>query len=186
MRPDDPDLLLKASGVDEKVHSEKGPLTHLFANVVSYLELEWLRRLTELPSRTLLIVFSDHGFVENPAFDPTDKYALRATSTAATRPSRSSCLGLGVAAVRPAGLWRRNLAASRFLDVFSDFLQNGRRILHDSTLCPFSAGDRMRKDTIQFDSPLDSLVSLTKRLAQYEIRYVDLHPRSSMISSTKD
>ena len=29
----------------------------------------------------------------------------------------------------------------------------------------------MRKDTIQFDSPLDSLVSLTKRLAQYETRY---------------
>ena len=76
-RPDDPDLLWKLSGVDEKVHSEKGPLTHLFSNVVSYLELEWLRRLTELPSRTLLIVFSDHGFVENPAFDPTDKYALQ-------------------------------------------------------------------------------------------------------------
>ena len=71
---DQKDLLLKASGIDEKIHTEKGPLTHLFASVISYLEIELLFRLKKLPSRSLLILFSDHGFVENPAFNPTDKY----------------------------------------------------------------------------------------------------------------
>ncbi len=54
--------------------ASKGPLTHLFANVVSYLKIDLLFRLRKLPPRTLLIIFSDHGFVENPAFTPTDKY----------------------------------------------------------------------------------------------------------------
>lgn len=72
--PDDESLLWRASGIDEKVHTEKGSLTHLFANVISYLEIDLLFRLRRLPSRTLLILFSDHGFLENPAFSPTDKY----------------------------------------------------------------------------------------------------------------
>jgi len=54
--------------------AEKGPLTHLFANVVSYLKIDLLFRLRKFAPRTLLIIFSDHGFVENPAFTPTDKY----------------------------------------------------------------------------------------------------------------
>jgi len=54
--------------------ASKGPLTHLFANVIGYLEIDLFFRLRKLPPRTLLIVFSDHGFVENPAFIPTDKY----------------------------------------------------------------------------------------------------------------
>ncbi len=66
--------LWKLSGIDEKIHSEKGPLAHLFGNVVNYLEIDWLHRLRRLPARTLLILFSDHGFVENPAFDPSAKY----------------------------------------------------------------------------------------------------------------
>jgi hypothetical protein len=70
----DDNLLWKISGIDEKIHSEKGPLTHLFANVIGYLEIDLLFRLRKLPSRTLLIVFSDHGFVENPAFRVADKY----------------------------------------------------------------------------------------------------------------
>ena len=64
----------KISGMDEKVHSEKGPLTQLFANITAYLEMDFLFRLRNLPPRTLLILFSDHGFVENPAFRPGDKY----------------------------------------------------------------------------------------------------------------
>jgi len=71
---DPKELLLKVSGIDEKIHTEKGPLTHLFASVISYLEIELLFRLKKLPSRSLLILFSDHGFVENPAFNPADKY----------------------------------------------------------------------------------------------------------------
>ncbi len=71
---DDEGLFWKISGIDEKIHTEKGPLTHLFANVISYLKIDLLFRLQKLPARTLLIIFSDHGFVENPAFIPTDKY----------------------------------------------------------------------------------------------------------------
>ena len=69
------ELLLKVSGMDEKIHSEKGPLPHLFANILGYLEIDLLFRLRKLPPRTLLILFSDHGFVENHAFSSADKYA---------------------------------------------------------------------------------------------------------------
>ena len=71
---EDESPLWKLTGIDEKIHSEKGPLSHLFANVVNYLEIDWHHRLKRLPSRTLLILFADHGFVENPAFDPSAKY----------------------------------------------------------------------------------------------------------------
>ncbi|MBW2000156.1 MAG: hypothetical protein JRJ29_19630 [Deltaproteobacteria bacterium] len=71
---DNSDIVWKISGVDEKVHSEKGPLKHLFTNVVNYLEIDVLLRLRELPSGTLLFLFSDHGFVENPSFSRDKKY----------------------------------------------------------------------------------------------------------------
>lgn len=71
---DDKDVFWKITGIDEKIHSEKGPLTHLFSNVLSHLKIDLLFRLRKLPSRTLLIIFSDHGFVENPVFKPSDKY----------------------------------------------------------------------------------------------------------------
>jgi hypothetical protein len=68
------ELLWKIRGIDERVHTEKGGLQHVFASVLRYLELDVLFRLRDLPSRTLLILFADHGFVENPAFSPADKY----------------------------------------------------------------------------------------------------------------
>jgi len=37
-------------------------------------EIDLLFRLRKISPRTLLIIFSDQGFVENPAFTPTDKY----------------------------------------------------------------------------------------------------------------
>jgi hypothetical protein len=64
----------KIGGIDERVHTEKGTLEHLFRNVLQYLQLELSPRLRELPSRTSLILFSDHGFVENPLFEKSDKY----------------------------------------------------------------------------------------------------------------
>jgi len=70
----DEELFFKATGIDEKIHTEKGPLTHLFANVITYLEIDLLFRLRKLPARTLLVLFADHGFVENPAFNPREKY----------------------------------------------------------------------------------------------------------------
>jgi hypothetical protein len=68
------ELLWKIRGIDERIHTEKGDLHHLFANVLQYLELDVLFRLRDLPSRTLVFLFADHGFVENPAFSPADKY----------------------------------------------------------------------------------------------------------------
>ena len=67
-------ILWKISGIDEKIHSEKGSLVHLFANVTGFLEIDLLFRLKELSSGTLLVIFADHGFVRNPAFDSTNKY----------------------------------------------------------------------------------------------------------------
>jgi len=68
------DALLKVSGIDERIHTEKGSLTHLFANIVRYLEIDLAFRIKEMASGTLLVIFSDHGFVENPHFKPADKY----------------------------------------------------------------------------------------------------------------
>lgn len=66
--------LWKFGGVDERVHTERGGLEYLFRNILQYLQLDLAPRLRELPPQTLLLFFSDHGFVENPHFDKTDKY----------------------------------------------------------------------------------------------------------------
>ena len=48
-----------------------------------------------------LIIFSDHGFVENPAFIPTDKYETLRYVHGKDSPLRGhSSLGLDYAAVR--------------------------------------------------------------------------------------
>jgi hypothetical protein len=64
----------KFGGIDERVHTERGGLEYLSRNVLQYLQLDLAPRLQELPPQTLLLFFSDHGFVENPNFDKTDKY----------------------------------------------------------------------------------------------------------------
>jgi hypothetical protein len=64
----------KIGGIDERVHTEKGTLEHLFRNVLQFLQLELAPRLRELPSKISLILFSDHGFIENPSFEKSDKY----------------------------------------------------------------------------------------------------------------
>ena len=64
----------KIAGIDERVHTERGTLEHLFGNVLQYLQLDLAPRLRELPPQTMLIFFSDHGFIENPRFEKADKY----------------------------------------------------------------------------------------------------------------
>jgi len=61
-------------GIDERVHTEKGTLEYLFRDVLQYLQLDLAPRLQELPPGTLILFFSDHGFVENPHFEKADKY----------------------------------------------------------------------------------------------------------------
>ncbi|HXZ35205.1 MAG TPA: DUF6079 family protein, partial [Thermodesulfobacteriota bacterium] len=67
------EFLWKIGGIDERVHTERGGLEYLFRNVLQYLQLDLAPQLRELPPQTLLLFFSDHGFVENPHFDKTDK-----------------------------------------------------------------------------------------------------------------
>jgi len=64
----------KVEGIDERIHTERGTLAHLFRNVLQYLQLDLAPRLREIPPQTLLIIFSDHGFMENPRFAKADKY----------------------------------------------------------------------------------------------------------------
>lgn len=64
----------KVSGIDERVHTEKGTIEHLFRNILQYLQLELAPRIRELSSGTSLVLFSDHGFIENPHFEKSDKY----------------------------------------------------------------------------------------------------------------
>jgi hypothetical protein len=66
--------LWKFGGIDERAHTERGGLEYLFRNVLQYLQLDLAPRLRELPPQTLLLFFSDHGFVESPLFDKSDKY----------------------------------------------------------------------------------------------------------------
>ena len=64
----------KIGGIDERVHTEKGSLEYLFRNILQFLQLDLAPRLRELPSGTSLLFFSDHGFIENPHFEKSDKY----------------------------------------------------------------------------------------------------------------
>ncbi|MFB3884745.1 MAG: DUF6079 family protein [Thermodesulfobacteriota bacterium] len=64
----------KIAGIDERVHTEKGNLEYLFRNILQFLQLDLAPRLKELPVGTQIILFSDHGFVENPLFEKSDKY----------------------------------------------------------------------------------------------------------------
>jgi hypothetical protein len=64
----------KIGGIDERVHTERGSLEYLFRNVLQFLQLDLAPRLRELPSGTSLLFFSDHGFIENPHFEKSDKY----------------------------------------------------------------------------------------------------------------
>jgi hypothetical protein len=64
----------KIAGIDERVHTERGTLEYLFRNILQFLQLDFAPRLKELPVGTQVILFSDHGFIENPHFKKSDKY----------------------------------------------------------------------------------------------------------------
>ncbi len=64
----------KIGGIDERIHTDRGNLEYLFRNILQFLQLDLVPRLRELPSGTQIILFSDHGFIENPHFEKSDKY----------------------------------------------------------------------------------------------------------------
>jgi hypothetical protein len=64
----------KIAGIDERVHTERGNLEYLFRNILQFLQLDLAPRLRKLPAATQIVLFSDHGFSENPHFEKSDKY----------------------------------------------------------------------------------------------------------------
>lgn len=60
--------------VDETIHVSRLPLTKLFAELVPKLREALRGRLERLDEGELLLIFGDHGFRENPAYEPRDKY----------------------------------------------------------------------------------------------------------------
>ena len=66
----------KIAGIDERVHTEKGNLEYLFRNILQFLQLDLAPRLRKLPAGIQILLFSDHGFTENPNFEKSDKYRM--------------------------------------------------------------------------------------------------------------
>ncbi|MFQ5739563.1 MAG: DUF6079 family protein [Acidobacteriota bacterium] len=68
------DRVYKIAWVDDKIHSSPESPYFLYREIIEQLRPQLLGFLTKLPRRSLLVLFSDHGFVENPAFQPSKKY----------------------------------------------------------------------------------------------------------------
>ena len=79
----------KIAGIDERVHTERGALEYLFRNILQFLQLDLAPRLRDLPPGIQLILFSDHGFVENPHFEKSDKYRTSRYTHAEASPFES-------------------------------------------------------------------------------------------------
>ena len=67
-------LTYKLDWIDEKIHHSRESPYFLHSEIIDQLLPQILAFLDKLPRRTLLIVFSDHGFVENPAFVKQEKH----------------------------------------------------------------------------------------------------------------
>ena len=79
----------KIAGIDERVHTERGALEYLFRNILQFLQLDLVPRLRELPPGIQLILFSDHGFVENSHFKKSNKYRTSRYTHAEASPFES-------------------------------------------------------------------------------------------------
>ncbi len=71
---DEEGVAYKLDWVDEKIHTSRESPYFLYEEILEQLSSQLGAILNELPAGTLLVVFSDHGFIESPHFDPGDKY----------------------------------------------------------------------------------------------------------------
>lgn len=69
-------LTYKLDWIDEKIHHSRESPYFLHTEIIEQLLPQTLAFLDKLPRRTLLILFSDHGFVENRAFLERDKHRI--------------------------------------------------------------------------------------------------------------
>ncbi len=69
------DQIISFGFPDTKIHTSKDGLTILAQELAQAFEREVLPLIRRLPERSLCLFFADHGFRENPQFEPHDKYA---------------------------------------------------------------------------------------------------------------
>jgi len=60
--------------IDGKIHTSKDTLFTIFQEINQYLKSSLEPTMEALPKRSLIFLFSDHGFKENPKFTLSDKY----------------------------------------------------------------------------------------------------------------
>jgi hypothetical protein len=60
--------------IDGKVHTSRDSLFAMFQEIKQYLKSSLEARMDALPKRSLIFLFSDHGFKNNPRFTMSDKY----------------------------------------------------------------------------------------------------------------
>lgn len=71
---EDDGLFSKLAWIDEKIHTSRESPYFLYQEISRQLAAQMLTLLGRLAAGELLILFSDHGFTENDAFDEQDKY----------------------------------------------------------------------------------------------------------------
>jgi len=69
------DQIISFGFPDTKIHTAKDDLDVLGQELGQAFEREVLPLWQRLPGQSLVLFFADHGFRENPLFDPRDKYA---------------------------------------------------------------------------------------------------------------
>ncbi len=60
--------------IDSKVHTSREDLFVLYTEILDQLQPQLVSSLSSLSGGTLAVLFADHGFTENPAYQPKEKY----------------------------------------------------------------------------------------------------------------
>ena len=60
--------------IDEKIHTSRDDLFTIFQEINQHLKTTLEPKMEALPKRSLVFLFSDHGFRDNPKFAFSDKY----------------------------------------------------------------------------------------------------------------
>jgi hypothetical protein len=61
--------------IDGKIHTSRDSLFIIFQEVLQYMHSSFAPRIEVLPKRSMIFLFSDHGFKDNPRFNLSDKYS---------------------------------------------------------------------------------------------------------------
>ena len=64
----------KINAVDSKIHTSRDDLTVFASEVLLQLRTDLERFFSLIPEGRRILLFSDHGFIENPNFRPSNKY----------------------------------------------------------------------------------------------------------------